>query len=142
MPGIKVSRSGIRIFFPKKNGNCLQGGLLFIIIGLILLLSACILPGVSYRNQEVKRFIGRTEADLIEYYGPPKAIEYDSEGRKVLVFEWEVEREIQEEGTVWTDASGVTHYNPPRTSKTTTIEQRKFTIDKNGKVIKAKWRFY
>jgi hypothetical protein len=139
---VKVSRPRIRILFSKKNGSCLQGGLLFIIIGLILLLSACILPGVSYRNQEVKRFIGRTEADLIQYYGQAKAIEYDSEGRKVLVFEWTTENTVQEEGTSWTDASGVTHYNPPRTSKTTTIEQRKFTIDKNGKVIKAKWRFY
>jgi len=139
---VKVSRPRIRILFSKKNGSCLQGGLLFIIIGLILLLSACILPGVSYRNQEVKRFIGRTEADLIQYYGQATAIEYDSEGRKVLVFEWTTENTVQEEGTSWTDASGITHYNPPRTSKTTTIEQRKFTIDKNGKVIKAKWRFY
>ncbi|HEK85207.1 MAG: hypothetical protein ACPLZD_09195 [Candidatus Saccharicenans sp.] len=104
--------------------------------------TACLLPGVSYRNQEVKRFIGRSEADLIAYYGEPRAVEYDSEGRKVLVFEWTTENEIQQEGTAWTDSSGVTHYNPPRTTKTTTVEQRKFTIDKNGKVIKAKWRFY
>lgn len=126
----------------QKGRKIFLGWLVLIVVPLISMQMACLLSGVSYRNQEVKRFIGRTEADLIAYYGEPKAVEYDSEGRKVLIFEWTVENEIQHEGTAWTDSSGVTHYNPPTTSKTTTIEQRRFTIDKNGKVIKAKWRFY
>jgi hypothetical protein len=125
----------------KRPGN-LPASLIWLICLLVFWQSGCFLPGVSYRNQEVKRFIGRTEAELIQYYGQPQAVEYDSQGRKVLVFEWTTERESQYEGTAWTDSSGITHYNPPHTSKTTTIEQRKFTIDKDGKVIKAKWRFY
>ncbi|MBC7348805.1 MAG: hypothetical protein H5U05_02400 [Candidatus Aminicenantes bacterium] len=125
----------------KRLGN-LPVSLIWLIGLMIFWHSGCFLPGVSYRNQEVKRFIGRTEAELIQYYGQPSAVEYDSQGRKVLVFEWTTEHESQTEGTAWTDSSGVTHYNPPRTVKSTTIEQRKFTIDKDGKVIKAKWRFY
>ena len=122
----------------ERPGTMLAG-LIWLIVLVIFWQSGC---GVAYRNQEVKRFIGRTEAELIQYYGQPRAIEYDSKGRKVLVFEWTTESETQTEGTAWTDSSGVTHYNPPRTVKHTTIEQRKFTIDKNGKVINAKWRFY
>ncbi|BCW92313.1 MAG: hypothetical protein KatS3mg007_0207 [Thermoanaerobaculum sp.] len=111
------------------------------VVALASLLASC-LPGVSYRNQEVKRFIGRTEADLVAYYGQPKAVEYDAQGRKVLVFEWTTQTPIQHEGTSWTDASGVTHYNPPETKIMTTVEQRRFTLDANGKVIKASWRVY
>ncbi|MBC7363684.1 MAG: hypothetical protein H5U07_03955 [Candidatus Aminicenantes bacterium] len=125
-----------------KSPGYLFPGLVWLIVLMIFWQSGCLLSGISYRNQEVKRFIGRTEAELIQYYGEPRAVEYDSQGRKVLVFEWTTEYETQTEGTAWTDSSGVTHYNPPKTVKHTTIEQRKFTIDKNGKVIKAKWRFY
>lgn len=72
---------------------------------IIASLSSCFLPGISYRNQEVERFIGRSESELIKYFGTPRAVEYDSEGRKILVFEWTTKETVQEEGRSRTDSS-------------------------------------
>ena len=99
------------------------------------------LPGVADRNQEVERFIGRPASELIRHYGQPYAVKYDSQGRKILVFVWTTEYTEQEEGRIWTDSFGVTHYTQPTSNTVTNREQRSFTIDKDGKVIKGKWRF-
>ena len=105
---------------------------------ILILLGFIVQCGIAYRNDEVSRFIGQTESALTSYYEPPAAVTYDSEGRKVLLFEWTTES--QRSGRVWTDSSGVTHYEPPQTI--THVEQREYVLDKTGRIIKGKWRFY
>ncbi|MDY0296908.1 MAG: hypothetical protein RB296_06275 [Acidobacteriota bacterium] len=104
-----------------------------------LALAAC---GISYRNREVKRFIGRSQADLYAEYGRPWSVATDSKGQKVLTFEIRWTEDVRTEGESWTDSSGVTHHNPPSVRRETHVEHRIFTIDPNGRVIKARWRLW
>ena len=108
-----------------------------LILLVILLLSSC---GVSYYTQEVNRFIGQNETLLRSHYGNPWSITYDSKGRKVLTFEQWYTRQVQVEGTSYTDSSGTTHYNPPSTRTERFSVHRIFTLDAYGKVVKASWK--
>jgi len=74
--------------------------------------SAC---GITYRNKEVNRFIGQNESVLLEQYGQPWKVSYDSMGRKVMTVELRYTDNVQTEGTSWTDSSGVVHLPRPRT---------------------------
>jgi len=103
----------------------------------ILLLSSC---GVSYGTREVNRFIGQNETLLRSNYGNPWSVTYDSKGRKVLTFEQWFTRQVQTEGTSYTDSSGTVHYNPPSTRTERYVVHRIFTLDKDGKVVKASWK--
>jgi hypothetical protein len=104
---------------------------------IIFLLSSC---GISYHTQEVNRFIGQNETLLRSNYGNPWSVIYDSQGRKVLAFEQGFTRQVQTEGTSYTDSSGTVHYNPPSTRTERYVVHRIFTLDKDGKVVKAPWK--
>jgi len=109
-------------------------GILVLLV--VLLLSSC---SVSYYTQEVNRFIGQNETLLRSNYGNPWSVTYDSKGRKVLTFEQWFTRQVQVEGTSYTDSSGTTHYNPPSTRTERYAVHRIFTVDQDGKVVKASW---
>ena len=103
----------------------------------LLFLNGCaILPGIALKNDEVNRFVGKTESDLIRHYGQPVDVRYDVEGRKILVFEWTYEESIDEPAHLYTDSNGhVTSYQGAYTRTERGLERRIFTIDRKGKVI-------
>jgi hypothetical protein len=58
-----------------------------------------------------------------------------------MVYEWTTER-WEEEGRMWTDSSGVTHWTSPRSRRVTTLEVRRFVEDENGRIVRSSWAFY
>ena len=110
----------------------------------LLILNGCsMLPGIATRNDEVNRFVGKTEVDLIRKYGQPVDVRSIDEGGKTLVFEWRYEETIEEPARVYTDGSGhMTSATGAYTRIEHHLERRIFTLDAKGKVIQGKWKSY
>ena len=83
--------------------------------------------GITSRQAQIRQWIGRSELELIAEWGQPARIERNREGQKVMVYEWTTER-WEEEGRMWTDSSGVTHWTAPRSRRVTTVEVRRFVV--------------
>lgn len=118
--------------------------LFFILFLALIFLNGCaLLPGIAQRNDEVNRFVGKTESDLVRYYGQPIDVRYDVEGRKILTFELYWEETVEEPARLYTDSHGnVTSYQGAYTRTERHLEHRIFTIDRKGKVIKGKWKLH
>jgi len=106
---------------------------------MLLLAGGC---GITSRQAQIRQWIGRSESELIAEWGQPTRIERNRHGQKVLVYEWTTERWEEEEGTMWTDSSGVTHWTAPRSRRVTTVEVRRFVVDENGRIVRGSWAFY
>jgi hypothetical protein len=113
-------------------------------LALLLILNGCaMLPGIATRNDEVNRFIGKSEADLIREYGQPVDVRSNGEGGKTLVSEWNYEETIEEPARAYTDSRGrLTSYQGAYTRTEHHVERRIFTLDRNGTVIKGTWKRY
>ncbi len=98
--------------------------------------------GITSRQAQIRQWVGRSESELIAEWGPPARTERDRQGRRVLIYQWETERWEEEEGRMWTDGSGVTHWTPPRSRKVSTVEVRRFVVDSNGQILSGSWSFY
>jgi len=120
--------------------RCFHGATIVLFLGAAILFSVgC---GITTRQAQIRQWIGRPESELIAEWGQPARIERDRQGRRVLVYQWQTEQWEEEEGKIWTDSSGVTHWTAPRSRKVTTIEVRRFVVDANGMIINGSWSFY
>jgi len=121
----------------------LRNPYLYLLLALIFLNGCAMLPGIAERNNEVNKFIGKTELDLVRHYGQPIDVRYDVEGRKIFTFEWRYEETINEPARLYTDSNRhVTKYQGAYTKTERHLERRIYTIDRNGKVIKGRWKSY
>ena len=108
----------------------------------LVLLGAATGCGITERRADVTRWIRRTESELRSARGNPQRIEFDKQGNRVLVYEWQWDQTEEREGTAYTDASGVTHWTNPSTSTKTRTEIRKYVVDKTGRVVSGDWKLY
>jgi len=123
--------------------NYLSSGVIVLSLTLLILNGCALLPGISTRNNEANRFVGKTEADLIQKYGQPVDVRSLDEGGKTLVFEWKYKETIQEPARAYTDSRGhLTSYQGAYTRTENHLERRIFTTDRNGTVIKGQWKSY
>ena len=125
------------------NAKYLNKGAVVLSLAILVLNGCAMLPGIATRNDEVDRFIGKSESDLIGKYGQPVDIQSHGEGGKTLVFEWRYDETIQEPARVYTDSHGrVTSANGAYKRTEHHLERRIFTLDGNGIIINGKWKSY
>lgn len=123
--------------------NSLSNGKMALSLTLLILNGCALLPGIAIKNDEVNRFVGKTEVDLIQKYGQPVDVRSLDEGGKTLVFEWRYEETIQEPARAYTNSRGrMTSYQGGYTRIENHLERRVFTTDRNGTVIKGQWKSY
>ncbi len=126
-----------------RNTTYLGKGAVILSLTLLILNGCALLPGIATRNDEVNRFVGKTEIDLIRKYGQAVEVRSTDEGGKTLVFEWRSEETIQEPARVYTDGHGrVTSANGAYKRTEHHLERRTFTLDGNGMIINGKWKSY
>ena len=126
-----------------ENAKHLSKGAVALSLTLLIFNGCAMLPGIATRNDEVNRFIGKSESDLIRKYGQPVEVRSIDEGGKTLVFEWRYEETIQEPARAYTDSRGhLTSYQGAYTRTEHHLERRIFTLDGKGIIIKGKWKSY
>ena len=126
-----------------ENAKYLNKGAVVLSLAILVLNGCAMLPGIATRNDEVNRFVGKFESDLIRKYGQPVDVRSHGEGGKTLVFEWEYEETIEEPARAYTDSRGrLTSYQGAYTRTENHLERRIFTLDGNGKVIEGTWKRY
>ncbi len=125
------------------NAKDLNKGAIVLSLAILVLNGCAMLPGNATRNDEVNRFKGKSESDLIGKYGQPVDVQAHGKGGKMLVFEWRYDETIQEPARVYTDSRGrVTSATGGYERTEHHLERRIFTLDRNGIIIDGKWKSY
>ncbi|MDP4198576.1 MAG: hypothetical protein Q8922_00430 [Bacteroidota bacterium] len=98
------------------------------ILLLAMALSGCMADRIS---EKMKSWVGRSEADLVQAWGPPTSVYKLDDGSKVLTYAYE-----NDDASSRVDAFGVRRYSEA------TQRTRSFTIGPNGIVVRWRWQGY
>ena len=113
----------------------MTGGLIWLLLA-VQSTAGC---GIVQRYAEVRPWIGRPAAELVQQQGQPTRIEQDGRGNRVFIYEWTNEHTYEEPGRAWRDAAGEMRWTNPRTETRYRRERQSYYVNSQNIIYDATW---